>query len=378
MGFSVQPAISGSTYQWTFSGCGANPTTSNQAAPNVTFSIPCEATATVTVTTGEHTYEYSGKAYVIGGPIEITQENRIQTREGRIYPGSLTAWQPWILEYFNYNLKNGQPSGLQLANNLHVEAKWGQPPGTTFDWVKSGPIDFVIEPTDTSPFIDLCANASSARGGAQITLVYTLTKDGFTGSVQDSSDEYYAKTVIADSWYRKITCHKPDHVSDVGKVNLATSNGTAPNWLWAFKDAHVMELFSQLDPFSEVWVQERFPPDGTPPTRFDNGQLMAGFEWNGSDPNNIVVWTSGTTQYNVTPQFQQNYSYHARFTDKIGFEGWYSTVPRPLSGGVPVLTFTHDYFAATESFSMGGPGIFVGSFTARCYTDGTTHTGGLP
>lgn len=68
--------------------------------------------------------------------------------------------------------------------------------------------------------------------------------------------------------------------------------------------------------------------------------------------------------------------FHAQFTDRIGFTKWHSRVARPVSGGVAVLTFTHEYFAATQSVSIGAFGVFVGSFTARCYTDGTTHIGG--
>ncbi len=376
VGFSVQPSIPGSTYLWTFSGCGATPSSSTQERPLVTFSTPGEATANVTVTIGNDVHQYSGKVYLTGGPLLITQSGRSQDREGRVYPNSLNEWQPFILDYFNYSLRNGRPEGAQLANTIHAEEIWAQPEGTTFQWIKTGPIDFMVDPSESSTFVDLCANGPSARGGATISLVYSLTKDGHTGSVIDSSDEYRAKTSIPDPGYRKITCHKPDHVTDVGQAVDVNQQGSAPNWLWSNSDKHVMELFRQLDPFKEVEVQERFPPSGFPPTTFDDGQPLSNFRWNGN-PSYAGFWTSGSTEYNLPPpnDHQPGYNYHARFTDYIGFKNWHSTIARPIGGGIDVLTFTHEYYAATESVSLSAFGIYVGRYTAKCYTDGTTHTG---
>jgi hypothetical protein len=107
----VQPSIPGSTYRWTFSGCGATPTSST----------PGEATANVTVTIGDDVHQYSGRVCVIGGPLLITQSGRSQDREGRVYPNSLNAWQPFILDYFNYSLRNGRANteagGLQTVDH---------------------------------------------------------------------------------------------------------------------------------------------------------------------------------------------------------------------------------------------------------------------
>jgi hypothetical protein len=133
-----------------------------------------------------------------------------------------------------------------------------------------------------------------------------------------------------------------------------------------------MELMSSVgDPDVDVHVQERFDHV---PTAFDDGQVFSPsnpFEWNGQDG---TIWKSGETLFSVANH--PGYSCQSKFTDRLGFFDFFlaSASGRPLSGGIAVLTFTHHYFAATIDTTNGAPGVAVGTYEAKCYTDQATHT----
>jgi hypothetical protein len=86
------------TWQWTFSGCEAEPATSADPGPTVFAHMPgvLHAHSIVSVWDGTQYVQDVNDldAYVIGGPIDISAINREQQREGRTIRGS--EWQPNI------------------------------------------------------------------------------------------------------------------------------------------------------------------------------------------------------------------------------------------------------------------------------------------
>lgn len=85
-----------------------------------------------------------------------------------------------------------------------------------------------------------------------------------------------------------------------------------------------------------------------------------------------IFWTSG--EASEEPK-HRGFEYHGKFYDGIGFRGWTGGLRLYNNGaGATVLSFVHDYYAATKSVDVNKPGIFVGSYQARTWTDFTTHT----
>jgi hypothetical protein len=171
-------------------------------------------------------------AFVIGGPIEISAEGRDQQREARIVKGD--AWQPSILEYFDYDLGVGKPADAQEANRLKaiVHDKYlGQPSGTSYTWIISGPLAF-YGGTPTGQTARVYANAASARCGAAIMLRFSYTLNDHTYTVLDSADGFWTRDDTPDPNYRSISCHRPKEVVVKSQITDTLANGP-PTWTWS-------------------------------------------------------------------------------------------------------------------------------------------------
>lgn len=345
----------GSSLAWSFSGCDVTPTSSALQAPTVVGDTAGTITATVTVTppAPQPVGPYTGKAILFGGPIVITS-TLAQGREGQT--GTFPVSQSWILQWFGTSYTE-TPNTLSGALVLT-----GQPSGTTYSWSSGGKIQFVGGSTASTCQVQ--ATDKTVRGGASIELVYYYTVGTTQYNAMDSSDNYYNIAGVANTGYRKITCHMPTAVNVSGTGVLDSNHGGPP---WSMYCHYVMELWSQLDPLQAVEVQERC---ANVPTQFDDGQLFdpkgGGFLWNG---NQGFSWTSGQTA-----GIETGYTYGAMFTDNFGFWGWLSQVAAPMSGGTPALTFIHQYFAATTSATNGDAGVPLDTYTVKLYTDGATNS----
>jgi hypothetical protein len=368
------------TWQWTFSGCEAEPATSADPGPTVFAHLPgvLHAHSIVSVWDGTQYVQDVNDldAYVIGGPIDISAEDRGQQREGRTDRG--TEWQPNILEYFDYDLESGRPdAATQLENKLRAQISPGfsaQPSGTKYTWLLSGPVAFFgTDPEETSTSCEVYATAGSVRSGASVHLRFTYTLNIHDYRVDDTADAFHSKSSSPDTTYSSISCHRPLEARVAAQYEGVLDINGPPTW--AYGDNYLMRLWSGVgDPFAEVWVQERFP-NGVP-THYDDGQpLSSPFIWNGTAGTH---WETVTT---ATPPagFPTGYNYSGDFSggpngipyDKIYFSGWPSQVPRDYPGP-SVLHFTHVYYAATVN-ALAGFGIPVGTYVATLWTNKTTH-----
>jgi hypothetical protein len=266
-----------------------------------------------------------------------------------------------------------------------ASADWTQPTGTRLIWQLSGPVDFLEPVTTSSTSCKIYAMEPSGRGEASVQLRYELDLNGHTYSAPDTSDG--AKSQLnphaLDVTYRQMSCHRPKELLDQVPANKVTVVQTYsppnppqfPLETYGFIDRYGLRLWSWIgDPYPEVWVQERFP-SGVP-TQWDDGHAFdpgTKFEWNGTSGGK---WTTmippGIPGY--TYSGNMHYDFIGFAPGKNGYTGGWHWGAKPLSGGVPVLSFVHDFYAATSSTVNGNPtGIFVGRYEAKCYTDGTTH-----
>lgn len=368
---------------WQFSGAGVTPVSSSDPAPQVKATQPGVLTATVTFTFGNGSQlSREGICYVIGGPILIGSIDRGQVREQQALlpgPSGVLPLQPWILEYFGYDLKQGVPPGLQPENKLTALAQWAgtQPAGTKFIWELWGQgafVDFLQPVTDSSTSCEIYAVGASGRGQPWVRLRYTFTLENTSYGALDTSEAYYAPpgATQPDPNYRRITCHWPSIVEAAGHANVSSGGGPP----WHRQDIWAMELYSQLDPFKEVWVQERFT---TLPTTFDPPPtppwpLPGPFLDNAATGYNS--WESGNHDNELLPYGLSGnapgYLYNAKFQDYLSFYGFPGSA-RLLPGPPAVLSAIHDYFAATHMVALGAPGVFVGTFVMKMFTNGTMH-----
>ncbi|HRF60990.1 MAG TPA: hypothetical protein PLH94_13885 [Fimbriimonadaceae bacterium] len=371
----VAPAPLGNeitSVSWTFSGCEVEPTTATTSPVEVTVRRPGVLQATVVVVSPTGSYSATAEAWVIGGPMEVTSIGRKQDREERTGQGKL--FQPWILEYLDYDLRQGVPdANTQVANILTAEVVLAQPAGTEFIWFTIGPMSFFVDPDPSDVLTTYYAEgASGGLGDAEMYLFYRLTMDGETKVVQCTSTKFWGSKEHGqiDPLYKAVTCHRPASVLPVGQFNTV---GASPNQPFDYEDVHVLQLHSQHAPFKDIWLQERFP-NGVP-TTFDPPhppQIQINFQWNGSTG---LFWTTGVSGLtgNLGP-FSANepgYAYHSKFADTLSMSGWPGP-NRPYSGDT-VLSFFHRYHAATSSTVLTRFSVPLDSFHGRIWTDRTTH-----
>ncbi|HRF61180.1 MAG TPA: hypothetical protein PLH94_14855 [Fimbriimonadaceae bacterium] len=277
-----------------------------------------------------------------------------------------------ILEYFDYDLREGVPdTSTQVANTLVAEVMFEQPSLTEFIWLPIGSVAFYIDPGPFDTVTQYYAETpSSARADSELFLFYQLTKEGETTTVMCTSTKYWGslKNGANAPNYKAVTCHRPQTVVPVGSFNIQPRVQNPP---YSYGDNHVLQLWSQLDPFKDVLLQERFP-NGIP-TTFDASSIPITFAWNGSTGS---VWTTGVSGLcgNLGPfnTHEPGYKYHGKFADTLMMSGWPGP-DRPFSGGQTVLSFFHRYHAATSSTSSGSFSVPLESFWGRLWTDLTTH-----
>lgn len=382
--FSVSGELGLDSYEWTFSGCGATPSSSSSAVVFIDVSSPGILNAHLKITRfgSGQVDEYDKQAYVIGGKIVLVSSRPADKgRERRVITNLVEAAkkQPLILEYFT----EGSP---ETANTITGTGNGGQPPGTTYQWVLSGPITDTGAGT-TSLACTVKATAGSSRGGAGVVLVYSKEVDGVTYSAQDYTDAYrYVQvhnTRYPDENYRSISCYTPSRIdpSPISSESYIFENRQSPPW--STGKHFTMQLWGNIgDPLDNILVQERYP-DGVPTRYIDINDLdMDGnppgtllpspFAWNGSTN---YVWTSGQGPGGN----QSGYSYHGKFRDTLRFGNWPGDPPngqtgRPASGGLAVLKMRHRYWAATGVASGIGQGMPLDTYVGLMFTDDIIHT----
>jgi hypothetical protein len=265
--------------------------------------------------------------------------------------------------------------GCSVRIRLTATILWQQPPGTHYQWIlfyQGFFADFFNTPTENSTSVEVYAvGCTSNRGQVKLSLVYSFEFGNLTYYCDDTSDAYYAPGVSTDPGYSQITCHRPDHVDAVAHANMSHAGGPP----WSRRDIWAMELWSGLYPFKEIDLQERFPslpttfdPPPTPPYPLPSpfqDNAASGYFWvTGSANSDLSAYGLGGNT--------AGYDYHAKFQDYLSFGGWPGTAR--LSPGPPaVLTAQHTYFAGTRVTTPGGPGIDVGTFLIKMFTNDTLH-----
>jgi len=178
--------------QWSFSGCDVEPESATTTPVLVTARKPGVVKATLVVTTPTSSYLCESEAWVIGGPMEVASIGRTWVRrEERDISGD--PIQPLILEYFDYDLREGVPdTSTQVANTLVAEVMFEQPSLTEFIWLPIGSVAFYIDPGPFDTVTQYYAETpSSARADSELFLFYQLTKEGETTTVMCTSTKYW-------------------------------------------------------------------------------------------------------------------------------------------------------------------------------------------
>lgn len=329
--------------EWTFSGCDPDKTeATGYGSVIVKFSSPGEVTWTCTMywmgDGQQHSHTASGTCWIIGGMFMGSSDHPGSKREQRT---NVPEPQPWVLTYYG----TGEQPRAILTCRLVADYET-QPDGTDVQWVRSGNIEFTEAPTQTR--CKVRAIGPSVRGGAGVSALFSLEKE--------VNGQVYSLTVqdCTNPPVRAISCHVPAQIVD-------RSGNAIPDVLvvgpptWNVGQRFFLGLRSHLgDPMDGVDVQERFDPV---PTEFDDGSPLAGFHWNGST--NVSWRTGGMTRLGNW----DGYKIHADFADDLLSGGW-TPLGQPTLPKV-FMTWTHTYWAGTKVSTNGGPGILVGSFTAR-------------
>ena len=221
------------------SGCGAMPTTDP-----ATWKFNTTGIVTVTMTfnvwrrpapygpPGNYTATDTKTYYVIRGPVELSDHERKQRREGR---ENAEGTQPVILDYFG--------TGEQAPRRATFKALLTQP-SVTYKWSKSGPM--AIDGSDTGESAKFYATGASARAGAAPSLAFKKVYDGVTYTVYDC-------TAAPE---KAISCHVPADVRFYDEdTDVISETGE-------YGKRYLLYVVSNIgDPLREVNFQERYPED---------------------------------------------------------------------------------------------------------------------
>lgn len=300
------------------SGCGATAT-----SDPFTWKFNTTGTVTVTMTwtawrmpapygpPGAYTATDTRTYYVIGGPVQLTDHERVQRREGRT---GVVGTQPVILDYFG--------TGEQAPRRATFSAVLSQP-GVTYQWSKSGPM--AIDGSSTGTSAKFYATGGSGRAGASPSLAFTKVYDGVSYTVYDCTQ----------SAEKVCSCHAPSDCRFYSADTTPVTGGSK----------YLLYVVSNIgDPLREVKFQERYPDtwtitytDGTP-TESGSG-VPAGLETNA----NGSPFYSGNVD---SGQAHPGYSYMAKdqdtnaLTSLVTLPDFTMTLYQSIYGGTSVTTGT--------------------------------------
>ena len=308
-----------------------------------TFTVGCQATITPPGGQPWLPIESSVTVFAIGGPLTPS-----------VAPGSVVTLlhdkpdsdppSSNYLQYFSYDpTAQHNPAGAELPQYGRPDSTPGQPSGTTYAWTLAGSLSLDPNSTLTSSSILFAASARSGFGADGATCTYTLTIGGVTYPVADDSAQTPVVkadkvTYALDPPFYKFTAHIPVNATSALQPGGLTHNFA--NGVYSVNGMYnvtVTDNLGQAMPF--VWVQERFP-EGVP----------------------LLNWTVNT---NGVPWVTKA---NGVFVDSIGtsqtFAWTYAT-----HQNLPLFSFYHDYWGATNQTVLNAFGIFLKEYTDKIWTD---------
>ncbi|GMV37270.1 MAG: hypothetical protein AMXMBFR61_17780 [Fimbriimonadales bacterium] len=363
------PTGCGVEYDWTFSGCGAEPSSSAEPNPLVRFSEPgvCRVSVTVRALEGPNCQpgegSASGRYYVIGGPFDVELQFPLRnSQHDRRDPS-----RAWYLAYWGVDpAQPSWPAYLQPPICARITARYQQPQGddfkTTYEWTY--PVDLLFmmggenNGTELARTAEFYARGPSAESAITVTLSYVfwLLQDGIwtpIGSVGDDSDFLHA----AGANYRKFTSHKPAKTRFVEASLLLCTPPPPPDQpMYRVEQRYLYCLYDHLGyRMPDTWVNERFP-NGVPEGFRHN--TLSEYWW---------------TRYVGGDWDEPPIGHFFRF-DILGASSstWIPFPSDPPIFGGPIL---QEYWAGSKAVEPGFPGgCQVGVREMRFWTDKISHT----
>jgi hypothetical protein len=356
-------------YEWRFSGCGAEPSSSAEPSPLVRFTEPgvCSVSVTVRALEGPNCQpgegSASGRYYVIGGPFDVELDFHLR---GWKHDFGLET-QPWYLAYWGVDpAQPSWPAHLQPPVCARITARYQQPQGdnfkTTYEWTYPSGLLFMMNSeqneTEDARTAEFYARGPSQLGEIVVTLHYSLwlLQDGvwtFAGTIEDDTSGLH----VAGSNYRRFTSHMPASTRLV-EVSLLRCSPPPPRGRppWDVEQEYLYRVYDHLNyRMPDTWVNERFP----------NG-IPAGFKVN-------AVKDYWWTRY-LGGDWSSSPIGHFHIDDTLGARS-YEWIPYPsnppLFGG-PIL---QEYWAGSKAVEHDFPGgCRVGVREMWFWTDKIEHS----
>ncbi|MCW5946808.1 MAG: hypothetical protein KIT74_07225 [Fimbriimonadales bacterium] len=300
-----------------------------------------------------HGYNYWGQEWGPDPATHATNSGGIQRTLGMPAHDMNDAKEPLHLQYFGFDPRGTVPVDYQVPRSQGKASCMGQPEGTVMTWSIGNQNVLAITSGGGTGSLSVDVIAIGA-GSATITCHFSLNFVGMNGNASECTLDNTTSTPISQEQQHimlqnTFNSHIPTtltqkHEKDWRPVNYTTEDPVGSgnwsivnNWTLCGKVAQ-MELKSQLGVVMPgVWVQERFTPPPPP--------------WFYVNPNGGPTWSTVGLE-DVT---------------RLGTFYW-DNFFLYCSPGSPVLSFTHEYWAATKSTSSGG--LHVGTFEIT-FTPGT-------